>query len=132
MNYLISKFLTYFYQSIYFFLFAFFFFPSLFAAIFKNLSTFVKNWISYSTWFMKRKRKYLWCRNVLIVGWKLTQNQSPRDALEKLFSENVWGLMVYVRSSRPKVFLEISKNSQENTCARVSFFKILKNHILRD
>ena len=25
------------------------------------------------------------------------------------------------RSSRPEVFLEISKNSQKNTCARVSF-----------
>ena len=25
------------------------------------------------------------------------------------------------RSSRPEVFLDISQNSQENTCARVSF-----------
>ena len=29
------------------------------------------------------------------------------------------------RSSRPEVFLEISQNSQENTCARVSFFATL-------
>ena len=29
--------------------------------------------------------------------------------------------LAYNRSSRP-VFLEISQNSQENTCARVSFF----------
>ena len=30
-------------------------------------------------------------------------------------------LFLVLRSSRPEVFLEISQNSQENTCARVSF-----------
>ena len=41
-------------------------------------------------------------------------------------NNTVMSLQIKVRSSRPdvfceKVFLEISQNSQENTCARASF-----------
>ena len=41
------------------------------------------------------------------------------------FGVNAWGLTeaVVQRCSVKKVFLEILQNSQENTCARVSFFK---------
>ena len=34
------------------------------------------------------------------------------------------GVEVVLRCSVKKVFLEVSQNSQENTCARISFFKI--------
>ena len=37
------------------------------------------------------------------------------------FSKETMELRKQFRSSRPEVFLKISQNSQENTCARVSF-----------
>ena len=45
------------------------------------------------------------------------------------FSEEtslLWAEIATIRILQKKVFLEISKNSQENTCARVSFVIMLQ------
>ena len=47
---------------------------------------------------------------------------SRKKCLEILTTINRLRTFTKLRSSRTEVFLEISQNSQENTCARVSFF----------
>ena len=48
----------------------------------------------------------------LIVFFRFTLYSAPSSSSSQLL----------LRSSRPEVFLEISQNSLENTCVRVSFF----------
>ena len=52
----------------------------------------------------------------------LSVNNSLRQKLVSSASIMYDGEAVVQRCSVKKVFLEISQNSQENTCARVSFF----------
>ena len=63
-------------------------------------------------WVFCRYRYYLSLTNQLIFPWKLTGT---------LIIILRWTEGVAQRCSVKKVFLEISQNSQENTCARVSF-----------
>ena len=57
-------------------------------------------------------------------------------SLFQSFSPEYPGCMCKLKKQPPKVFIEISQNSQENTCARVSFFNkvarpatLLKNRL---
>ena len=53
----------------------------------------------------------------MFIPFKSHLNSKQGSLIFLLFGS--WSL---VRSSHPEVFLEILQNSQENTCARVSFF----------
>ena len=66
--------------------------------------------------FFKRRRKI----NLIVILLTNNSSGSFTKDLEKVEA-------VVQRCSVKKVFLEISQNLQENTCARVSFFNKLAN-----
>ena len=79
----------------------------------KNLWTFIKPFLTNKVCLVNKDI-------TLIEGNKFTANKRELSKLSK-------NILTLFRSSRPevfckKVFLKISQNSQENICARVSFF----------
>ena len=56
----------------------------------------------------------------IYAGYK---NATAQKLSKKLLMKVFWPEAALRRCSVEKVFLEISQNSQENTCARVSLFK---------
>ena len=67
---------------------------------------------------------------IIIIIIIIIKNKLWKDLTSLIFDSTLWGKLTYSqcrssnqRCSLKNMFLEISQNSQENTCVRVSFLK---------